>query len=110
MSFWLVGAGRMPRKHAATLPLFEEKTTPCSFSSFFCSGGGVVEDGLEALDKCLGSFESKVSLGELSNIRVLAHPRNKRDCHRWLCTLSLSLQWYSNSLGRKYWRRDIWLR
>ena len=51
-----------------------------------------MEEGLEALDKCLGSFYSNVSLGELSNRRVLAHPRNKRDCLRWLCALSPSLQ------------------
>ena len=65
VSFWLVGAVRMPRRCAATLPLFG-KRQPHAQLPFLSSWRRGVEDGLEAIDTCLGSLESKISLEELS--------------------------------------------
>ena len=66
MSYWLSGAGRMPSRCAATLPPFWEKTSLCSASFFRGRYGDGVEDELFAVYTCLGSLESKDSLGELS--------------------------------------------
>ena len=95
VSFWLVRVGRMLRRCAATLPRFWEKTSLCS-ASFL---GGSVEEGLEAIDKFLGSLESKVSLEQYPNRLVWAHHQYKMWHRPLLCALSPSLQWYSHSLG-----------
>ena len=66
MSFWLVGAGCMHRRCAATLRPFWEKDFSMLSFLFCLRGGGGVEEGLEAIDTFPGSLESKVSLGEIS--------------------------------------------
>ena len=64
MSFWLVGAGFVPRGCAGTLPFFGKDILMLSF--IFFRGGDGVEEGLEAIDTFLGSLESKVMLEEIS--------------------------------------------
>ena len=55
----------MPLRCAATLPPFSGKDIPMLIFLFNFVGGGM-EDGLDAKDTCLGSLESYVSSGEIS--------------------------------------------
>ena len=66
VSFYLVGVGRKPRRCAATLPLFWEKTSLCSAYVSVLLGGGGVEEWLDATDAFLGSLEPKISSDEMS--------------------------------------------
>ena len=70
MSFLLVGPDRMPGSCAATPPLWWESHRHAQLP--FCCPGGGVEDGLEMKDTGLGSFESKVSLEEMSQCTRLS--------------------------------------
>ena len=66
MSLSEEGSGRMPRRCAATLPLFSGKDILMLNLLFRRGGGGGVEGGLPAGETRLGSFDSNVSFGEKS--------------------------------------------
>ena len=92
VSFWLVGASRMPLRCAVTLPLFWEVTSPSSVSSFVVVDAAVWRTGLKRKIHVLAQGSQRFRWKKYPDRLVWAHPQNKMWHYPLLCALSPSLQ------------------
>ena len=99
VSFWLVRLSRMPRRCAATLPFFWEKTSICPISFFIFVETAEWRKVSKRQTHFSAYWSRRCRLTNCPSSLVWAHHQCKICHHQLLCALCPSLQWYSHSLG-----------